>query len=68
MSFDTHPGHSASDCPLRMVVTAAFCGSSTNGYACSHTGGHCCPSGCCEARRASTFDDESANSDGIAAR
>lgn len=46
-----HPGHTASSCPNRMTITRAASGSmSSNGYACSYTGGHCRPSESCKDR------------------
>jgi hypothetical protein len=42
-----HPGHTNSDCPLRLQINAAPYGTSRNGYACSWTGGHCVKSDDC---------------------
>lgn len=42
----SHPGQSASACPFRMMVPAAFTSSSINRYACSITGDHCPSEGC----------------------
>lgn len=47
---EDHPGHSQSGCPLRMKINAHPMGTSHNGYACSHTGGHCRKSDDCESR------------------
>jgi hypothetical protein len=38
-----HPGLTAVSCPLRLTINAQPCGTSSNGYACSATGGHCMP-------------------------
>ena len=48
---EDHPGHSALGCELQITVNRAPCGSSSNGYACSATGGHCVPGDDCAARR-----------------
>lgn len=45
--YSDHPGHSATNCPLRRTVTAAFGSSSQNGYGCYYTGGHCTPTEDC---------------------
>jgi hypothetical protein len=45
-----HPGHANSDCPLRQQVNAALYGTSSNGYGCSWTGGHCVKSEACADR------------------
>lgn len=46
-----HPGHSNAGCPLRHQVNANPYGTSRNGYACLHTGGHCVSDSACAARR-----------------
>jgi hypothetical protein len=38
-----HPGYTAGNCHLRITVNAHRCGMSSNGFACSATGGHCLP-------------------------
>ena len=43
-----HPGYSASACPVRITISAHTYGSSSNGYACSWTGGHCIPKASCK--------------------
>ncbi|WP_455233503.1 hypothetical protein [Geopseudomonas aromaticivorans] len=48
---EDHPGHSALGCELQITVNRAPCSSSSNGYACSATGGHCMPGDNCAARR-----------------
>ena len=50
---DAHPGHEAVGCRIQYVVTAAPFGqsSSSNGYGCYATGGHCLPDDKCELRR-----------------
>lgn len=40
---EDHPGASASACPERYQVNASPFGTSSNGYGCSITGGHCLP-------------------------
>lgn len=45
-----HPGHDNHGCPLRLQINAAPYGTSHNGYACSHTGGHCRASDACAKR------------------
>jgi hypothetical protein len=45
-----HPGAGNGDCVLRMQINAAPYGMSRNGYACSHTGGHCIKSEACDDR------------------
>lgn len=40
------------DCPLKIKVTAHPNGMSSDGYACSATGGHCIPCKDCDSRRA----------------
>jgi hypothetical protein len=45
-----HIGSSAGACPLRITVNAHPYGMSSNGYACSVTGGHCIPSDVCDQR------------------
>jgi hypothetical protein len=45
-----HPGHNVS-CELRTQVNAHFQGTSSNGYGCDMTGGHCVPSEHCDNRR-----------------
>jgi hypothetical protein len=42
-----HPGWDAEDCPLRITVTASRYGTSSDGFACSMSGGHCLPSEVC---------------------
>lgn len=38
-----HPGYDAWGCPLRYVVHARRYGTSSDGYGCNATGGHCLP-------------------------
>jgi hypothetical protein len=45
-----HPGHGNGNCPLRTQVNAHIYGTSSNGYGCSWTGGHCVKSDACETR------------------
>ena len=43
-----HPGWDAEDCPLRITVTADRYGTSSDGFACSWSGGHCLPGDHCK--------------------
>jgi len=45
-----HPGFTNGLCPLRITVNASRGGTSHNGYACSHTGGHCVADEHCKKR------------------
>lgn len=45
-----HPGHGNSDCPLRTQINAHIYGTSSNGYGCSWTGGHCIKTETCADR------------------
>lgn len=45
-----HPGHGNGNCPLRTQVNAHIYGTSSNGYGCSWTGGHCVKSDACAER------------------
>ena len=47
--FEDHPGHSATDCHLRVTVAAED--SSSDGYRCHATGGHCTPDTFCDVLR-----------------
>lgn len=47
LPHSNHPGYEAADCPERIKITAVRTGMSSNGYACSCTGGHCIPSESC---------------------
>lgn len=49
--YEDHPGHSAITCPLRYTVIPHPLGSSSHGYGCEGTGGHCVPGHYCDARR-----------------
>jgi hypothetical protein len=49
---ENHPGAEVSDCVCRIQIDAHLQGSSSNGYACSITGGHCIPDRHCDNRRA----------------
>lgn len=42
MSHECHPGHGTTCC-AQLVIDAAPHGTSSNGYACKVTGGHCLP-------------------------
>ena len=46
--YPTHLGHVAPTCPLRITVRAHPMGTSSNGYSCQWTGGHCLPDVNCE--------------------
>lgn len=50
--YKSHPGCMSADCPLRGIVTPAFGATSTPGFNCEYTGGHCLPDGECGQRRA----------------
>lgn len=56
-----HPGHENKLCELRITVNAARYGTSHNGYACSHTGGHCRASEHCAARVKDHEDEKERN-------
>lgn len=43
---EDHPGHDAADCPLRITINAVQT-TTSNGYACRWTGGHCLPGADC---------------------
>lgn len=45
-NYPTHPGYGA-DCPLQEIVNAHPLGTSSNGYRCGWTGGHCLPGDAC---------------------
>ena len=45
-----HPGHGNGDCPLHQQVNAHIYGTSSNGYSCYWTGGHCIKSDACAER------------------
>lgn len=49
--FYDHPGFEMGECPLRITIVARLYSTSSNGYACSDTGGHCLPDGYCQKRR-----------------
>lgn len=59
MSHADHPGHLTS-CELQITVTPpAFGGHmSSDGYACSASGGHCVPGDYCEERRKFNQDQD----------
>jgi len=52
-----HPGHSQVGCPLQLQINAHRMGTSSNGYACSWTGGHCMKNDEC-AERVSQHKEE----------
>lgn len=59
--YTNHPGYDAPDCPLRQIVRAHPNGTSSNGYGCTWTGGHCLPGDKCDSYRNESckmeFDD-----------
>lgn len=58
-----HPGFGEESCELRLTVTPARGGStSSHGFACRYTGGHCLPcERCPDRRKSSEFLDSTAN-------
>lgn len=57
-----HPGHDAR-CELRTQINAHPRGSSSNGYGCNVTGGHCVPGEYCENRRTEAHNQDLARED-----
>ena len=57
-NHNNHPGHSATSCELNNKITAAFGSTSSNGYGCYATGGHCIPTDDCERLRQECRQEE----------
>ena len=47
---EDHPGFDSRGCELIIKINAHHMGLSSNGYACSYTGGHCLPCDACASR------------------
>lgn len=57
MGYENHPGHEAS-CSLKQKVTPALYSTSSKGYGCNWTGGHCVPGDECTERRKQDAEEE----------